>query len=128
MRGALVILPLALIAQTFNPDTFVGARSRYWAFQKVERPALGSIDAFIAEGLKKVCARTLVIGITSDLLFPPSEQKFLAEHIQGALYSEIDSLYGHDGFLIETEVLTKIISVFLTEDGATEPVSLHKTA
>lgn len=101
----------------------------YWYLTKaMDSHNVGRNRNSIAEGLKKVCARTLVIGITSDLLFPPSEQKFLAEHIQGALYSEIDSLYGHDGFLIETEVLTKIISVFLTEDGATEPVSLHKTA
>ena len=27
-------------AQAFNPDTFVGARGRYWAFQKVLRPAV----------------------------------------------------------------------------------------
>jgi len=44
-------------AQAFNPDTFVGARGRYWAFQKVVRPAVpGSgnpIDAFILDGLQK---------------------------------------------------------------------------
>ncbi len=44
-------------AQAFNPDTFVGARGRYWAFQQVARPAVPApgnpIDAFILDGLQK---------------------------------------------------------------------------
>src|SRR3954451_21243630 len=44
-------------AQAFNPDAFVGARARYWAFQKVARPAVpgpgNPIDAFILDGLQK---------------------------------------------------------------------------
>ncbi len=52
---------------------------------------------------------TLVIGVTSDILFPTSEQQALAKDIPNAIYSEIDSLYGHDGFLIETAQLTKHI-------------------
>lgn len=62
--------------------------------------------------LKRIKAKTLSIGISSDLLFPVYEQKFLAEHVENAVYVEIDSLYGHDGFLIETEKLNKIIQTF----------------
>jgi len=65
------------------------------------------------DALKCVKAKTLVIGITSDQLFPTVEQQFLAKHIPGALYSEIHSFYGHDGFLIETQALTKVITKFL---------------
>lgn len=57
-------------------------------------------------------AHTLVIGLSSDLLFPPAEQKVLARGIKGAIYREIDSLYGHDGFLIETAKLTDLIKAF----------------
>lgn len=81
------------------------------------------------EVLKAVKARTLVIGITSDLLFPPSEQRFLAGHIPGAVYSEINSFYGHDGFLIEKETLTGEIGAFLKSSSYDSPlVTLHKIA
>jgi homoserine O-acetyltransferase/O-succinyltransferase len=62
--------------------------------------------------LSQIKTNTLIIGITSDLLFPVTEQRFLAKHIPGAAYEEIDSLYGHDGFLIETEKIGKSISNF----------------
>jgi hypothetical protein len=61
MRGALKTIALLgalgiVWAQAFNPDAFVGARGRYWAFQKVVRPAVpgggNPIDAFILDGLR----------------------------------------------------------------------------
>ncbi|MBA2614148.1 MAG: homoserine O-acetyltransferase [Bacteroidetes bacterium] len=61
------------------------------------------------QALKQIKANTLVIGLTTDILFPLTEQKFLAKNIKNAAYSEIDSAFGHDGFLIETEKLTKVI-------------------
>lgn len=62
--------------------------------------------------LNEINAKTLVIGVTSDILFPISEQKLLAKYIPDATYSEIDSLFGHDGFLIETKQLTEQIKQF----------------
>jgi homoserine O-acetyltransferase len=59
--------------------------------------------------LSKIRAKTLVVGIHSDILFPVAEQRFLAQHIPGAVFHEIDSPYGHDGFLIETETMSKLI-------------------
>ena len=57
--------------------------------------------------LKKVLAtitqRTLIVGITSDILCPLAEQEFLSEHIPNSELVKIDSLYGHDGFMVETE-------------------------
>ena len=62
--------------------------------------------------LAYIQAKTLVIGISTDILFPTHEQKFIAKNISDACYSEIDSEFGHDGFLIETERISKIISEF----------------
>jgi len=62
--------------------------------------------------LKLIKAKTLCIGISTDLLFPTYEQKLIAEGINNAVYKEIDSDYGHDGFLIENEELTRIINEF----------------
>lgn len=63
----------------------------------------------VEQALQTVSANTLCIGISSDILFPPAEQQFLQQHIPHARYVEIDSFYGHDGFLIETAQLTAII-------------------
>lgn len=56
---------------------------------------------------------TLVIGISSDLLFPQEEQTFLATHLARAERVIIDSAYGHDGFLVETDILQRQIFNFL---------------
>jgi homoserine O-acetyltransferase/O-succinyltransferase len=64
------------------------------------------------EALNAIKAKTLVIAIKSDILFPPAEQLFLAQHIPDAALAEIDSAYGHDGFLVETEKISHVIREF----------------
>lgn len=65
--------------------------------------------------LAQINIPTFVIGVTSDLLFPINEQQFLAKHIPNASYYEIDSVYGHDGFLIETKQLSEGITKFYNQ-------------
>lgn len=67
----------------------------------------------LGETLKRIKSKTLVISIANDQLFPPQEQYFLATHIPDAVHKKIDSVYGHDGFLIETEKLSFVINDFL---------------
>ena len=67
------------------------------------------------EVLSTVKCNTLVLGISSDYLYPLEEQQLLAKLIPHSLFVEIDSDYGHDGFLIENEQITKILSTFLKE-------------
>lgn len=66
----------------------------------------------VAAALGRIQARTLVIGVSSDQLFPTKEQQLLAQGIPQAEYLEIDSIYGHDGFLIETPLLSRILGRF----------------
>ena len=73
---------------------------------------VGRGRASIEQALSGIHARTLVIGISSDLLFPLQEQVFLAENIKGAVLKTIDSIFGHDGFLVEVEKQSQIISDF----------------
>ena len=65
--------------------------------------------------LKSVAADTLIIGITSDLLCPIQEQKTMAEHIPHATFVAIDSIYGHDGFLVETKTISQHLSAWLKQ-------------
>lgn len=63
----------------------------------------------LAGALAMVSQPTLIVGITSDILCPPEEQLFLSQHIPQATYHEIDSTYGHDGFLIEYEKINRLM-------------------
>ncbi len=77
--------------------------------------------------LNAIKAKALVIGISSDILFPPSEQEQLAAYIPYAQLAIIDSYYGHDGFLLEYESITQHIENFLEKEkinqqGFNEPV------
>lgn len=58
-------------------------------------------------------ARTLVIGIQSDGLFQPAEQREIAEGIPEAQLVMIPSPEGHDGFLLEFELINKYILGYL---------------
>jgi homoserine O-acetyltransferase/O-succinyltransferase len=90
---------------------------------------VGRKRSSIEDALKKIKAKTLVIGISNDVLFPVTEQRFLAENIPQARLVQLNSFYGHDGFLIETETLTKEIGTFLKSSDTNSPVmSLHKIA
>lgn len=68
-----------------------------------------------AKALGSIKAKTLCIGITSDILFPVEEQKYVADNVPDAQYVEIDSFYGHDGFLIESELVTGVVRKFWEE-------------
>ncbi|WP_345270227.1 homoserine O-acetyltransferase family protein [Nibrella viscosa] len=88
----------------------------YWTLTKVmDSHNVGRNRGSILNALGQIKARTLSVGIKSDILFPPSEQQFLARHIPDAVYQEIDSLYGHDGFLIEFKPLSQIIRKWMAE-------------
>jgi len=62
--------------------------------------------------LKSIKIKTLIIGISSDQLCPVNEQKFMAQHIPNSTFVEIDSPYGHDGFLIEGALIGAAITMY----------------
>jgi homoserine O-acetyltransferase len=70
----------------------------------------------LEKALQRVRARTLVISIETDILFPKSEQQLLASVIPGAGYRLIYSLYGHDGFLLEFGQIAALIREFIQEE------------
>ncbi|HEY0656769.1 MAG TPA: homoserine O-acetyltransferase [Chryseosolibacter sp.] len=94
------------LANRFNTFT-------YWLLSKImDSHNVGRKRDSISAALKTIKAKTLVIGIDSDILFPLTEQEYLAETIPGAKLEVISSIYGHDGFLVEFEHIKKIIKHF----------------
>ncbi|MFJ3391540.1 homoserine O-acetyltransferase MetX [Leifsonia aquatica] len=65
----------------------------------------------VAAALSRVTARTLVLGIDSDRLFPVEGQEVIASHlpdtIDGRVPVVIRSDFGHDGFLIEDDAVSE---------------------
>ncbi|NBA76621.1 homoserine O-acetyltransferase [Emticicia sp. ODNR4P] len=94
------------LAQRFN------AFSYYVLSQVMDSQDVGRGRGGVINALGQVKAKTLVMGIKSDALFPINEQEFLAKHIPDATFQALDSLYGHDGFLIENELITKAIKIW----------------
>lgn len=96
----------------------------YWYLSKaMDSHQVGRGRGTTEKALSQIKAKTILIGITSDILFPVEEQIFLSKHIPKSVYKEIDSTYGHDGFLIETGK----ISMLLEEFYAVSTVAIRST-
>jgi homoserine O-acetyltransferase len=73
--------------------------------------------ASVAGSLEKVRTnRVLIIGVKTDFLFPIDQQQELADGLSGngreVIYHELDSLQGHDSFLVDMDRYRPIIAKF----------------
>ena len=64
----------------------------------------------LRNALARISAPTTVVGITTDIIFTPDEMRMLTSMIPGARYHEIESGFGHDGFLVEHKQLNSILT------------------
>ena len=65
----------------------------------------------LTEVLRRIKTPVIVGGITSDRLYPIYQQQQISDFIPSAgKLHEIDSIYGHDGFLIETVVIGDLVA------------------
>lgn len=86
----------------------------YWQLTKtLDTHHVGRGRGGIAAALAQLTMPAFVFSIQQDLLIPPFEQEQLAKHLPAAEFCSIDSSFGHDGFLIETEVLREKLTAFL---------------
>ena len=83
------------------------AYSYYYLTYSVDSHNVGRKRGGVAAALGQIQAKSIVITITSDGLFPPAEGQEWAKYIPGAEYIEIESKWGHDGFLLETEAIVQ---------------------
>ena len=71
----------------------------------------------LAAGLSAVDAeRAMVIGVTSDYLFPAKQQRHLADELKNVGvavdYQELESIHGHDSFLVDMDRFRPTIQRF----------------
>ncbi len=80
----------------------------------------------LEEAFARVQAKMLVVAVSSDWLFPPSQSKEIAHALLRAdkrvSYCLLDAPYGHDAFLVDIDRLVAVVRAFLPwverEDGA----------
>lgn len=88
---------------------------------------LGRGRKSIENALTSIQAKALIIGIDSDVLFPLSEQEFIARHIPQAHYAAINSSFGHDGFLIEDDRISALLGPWLSGRAISLPMNGKRT-
>ena len=74
----------------------------------------------VLEGLKRIhIERALVIGVSTDILFPLQQQEQIAEGLEAAgaqvEFVALNSPQGHDAFLVDIENYSRAIGGFLGE-------------
>ncbi|MEZ5278784.1 MAG: homoserine O-acetyltransferase [Opitutaceae bacterium] len=76
----------------------------------------GSLEAAFA----KLDSRVLVVGFTSDWLFPPEQNREIVLAMlragKSASYAEVEMDLGHDSFLVESPNLYELVRAFLDEN------------
>lgn len=68
--------------------------------------------------LRAIQTAVLVVGISSDVLYPPSEVRAHAALMPGAEYWQLDSAHGHDAFLMDAAALDEKVRGFLATTPA----------
>jgi homoserine O-acetyltransferase len=108
-----------IFSQRFDPQTY-NVITRAMDLWDAARDHGGNV-------WERIEARTTLVGIDSDWLFPASEVRALAETLRAngvnVGYREINSEHGHDAFLAEPQAVNKIIHAVLTEPVAKPGVS-----
>jgi len=81
---------------------------------------LGADWGGLDKALARVQARFLVVSVSSDWLFPTNRSRVVVSRLQAAgkdvTFTEINSPYGHDAFLLEYETLGGLLEAFFAAD------------
>jgi len=89
---------------------------------------LGARHGSVGEAFKNVRAAFLLISFSSDWLFPSSQSRRIVDALlannKHVSYSEVNSPYGHDTFLLEPKILSRLIGGFLADAAGRPRVKL----
>ena len=92
------------LAARFDPGTYVALTDALSSHD------VGRGRGGVAAALGNCAVPVVVGGITSDRLYPLRLQEELAELLPGCTgLNVVDSIYGHDGFLVETDAVGELI-------------------
>jgi len=100
------------------------AFSYWWLSKAMDSHDVGRGRGGVEAALARIRAQVLVLGISTDILFPLAEQQLLAKYIPHAHLRILHSVYGHDAFLIETDAVERFyFDCFAQTESCLFPVS-----
>lgn len=88
------------------------AHCYYRLLQSLDSHDVGRGRGGVSMALGLITAKTIVMAVDTDIMFTEPEVREMAVAI-GADYHVIHSAYGHDGFLIETPEISRILTKYL---------------
>lgn len=91
------------------------AYSYWYLTYELDSQNVGRSRGGVRKALETIKTKCTVISITSDYLFPPKHGRETAESLSNAAYFEINSIFGHDGFLIENGQLGAILKPLMND-------------
>jgi len=104
----------------YRGDSFVkrfDANAYLYITKAMDYFDLGSQFGGLRQAFAGSKTKFLVVSFSSDWLFPSYQSKEIVSALRynniDVIYTEIQSDYGHDAFLVESEQLTRLISNFL---------------
>jgi homoserine O-acetyltransferase len=99
----------------------------YYAITKtMDSHDVGRKRGSIKQALGNIKAKTLVIAISTDILFPLTDSQQLVDGIANSRLDVIESNFGHDGFLVETvQIAQSIADFYQTDSKQQEQVAMH---
>jgi homoserine O-acetyltransferase len=105
----------------YNANKFVGnfdANSYLYMSRAMDWFDVADHGGSVNAGLAKIhVKKALIIGVTTDILFPIEQQKEIAEGLikagRNVQFVSIDSINGHDAFLVDREHFSPVVSDFL---------------
>jgi homoserine O-acetyltransferase len=93
--------------------TWFDANTYLYLSKAMDLHDMGRDRGSYEEGIQHIQSKVLVIGVDSDILFPCYQQKefvdILGRTNPNVKYREMQSLYGHDAFLVEEAQVSRII-------------------
>ena len=99
--------------QRFDANSYLYITRAMDYYDAAQRWGGGSLK----EACSRVKADVMVVSFSSDWLYPPNQCKELAMALgqfhQPVTYINVPSNYGHDAFLVETEVVNRLLGDFL---------------
>lgn len=100
------------------------ANSYIYLSKSMDLHDLGQGQSSYETGVQRIQCPVLMIGFDSDLLFPCYQQREVVDILQDvnshAYYSEIQTIYGHDAFLIEEAAIASAINTFFKDVSFTQ--------
>jgi homoserine O-acetyltransferase len=104
----------------YQGESFINrfdANSYLYITRAIDHFDLAAAYGSLEKAFEHVEAETLVVGFTSDWLFPPQQNRDISLALlrsgKRASYAELDTDLGHDSFLLESEELYALVRGFL---------------